>query len=160
MFVVKEQNFIVTDPTELLGDIQLEMQSVKFGFLNFYKDVESNSGEKWIGEMDDDSFKLFRLTDTNSTSDFYIIGSVKNEGEHTKLDIEYRFNFFAILGYLIFPIVVYGLYVMLKNEGILVNKMLILPGIILAYIGYTLSLKWDMKKTVSRFNNLINEYIT
>jgi hypothetical protein len=156
MITVKTTDIWTNDPPELiLRKIKWNTHEVRFGAFNSFTRKEVNSD--WIGEIDEKnvSFKLFRVTSPDHTSDFSVHGQYEIRAGRGVVKIRHKLHFTSILGPAGLLTCVYALWYLFQKKGKFVGPGYLFLALIIASSGYMFFLLRDLRKNETSIRELL-----
>lgn len=156
MITVRTTEIWTANPPELIfKKLKWDTQQVKFGPFNVFKKVELR--QSWVGEINEakGTFKLFRVTSADHTSDFSIHGQYELRAGKPFIKIRHKVYFTSVLGLAGLLVFVFAFWFLLRKKGILSSEIYLLIGLLLAGGGYSFSILRDLNKNEAAIRELI-----
>ena len=115
----------------------------------------------WIGEIDTkkNSFKLFRVKGSESTSDLSAVGHYTIRGAKPVVVVKHKLHFtviFGIVGLLIFTIAVFFL---LQKKGIVVDASIQAVTLLLVILFYAYTIRKDLRQDEKELEQLLTRVL-
>jgi hypothetical protein len=155
---VKTNEFWIDEPFENIAQkIKIDTREVKFGILNSFPKTFERFPRPWIGAIDRQrqSFKLFRVKGSQSTSDLSVIGYYTIRGAKPVVVVKHKLHFtvvFGIVGLLIFVIAVFFL---LQKKGIIIPAAIQAAALVIVILFYTYTILKDLRQDEKEIEKIL-----
>src|SRR5688572_2876443 len=142
-------------PEAIFEKIKWDTHQVRFGPFNMYKRKEVYS--RWIGEVNEKklTFKLFRVTSPDRTSDFSVQGHYEVRAGKGLVKIRHQVYFTSLLGLAGLLTCVFAIWFLLQKKGVLIGNVYLVLALMTAGILYSFSLLRDVNKNEAAIRELI-----
>lgn len=161
MITVKTSEIWTADPPELIFmKLRWDTHQVKFGPANVFK--KSNLRLPWIGEIDEErrTFKLFRVTSSDHTSDFAVHGTYEWRAGAPLVKIRHAVHYTSLFGLAGLLVFVYAIWFLIRaKKGIMLGEGYLLAGLLLAGLGYSFWILRDLNKNDVAIRELIGREV-
>ncbi|HOX82972.1 MAG TPA: hypothetical protein PLJ60_12970 [Chryseolinea sp.] len=145
------------DPPEvILEKIKWNTHQVKFVPFNIFK-KKTEIYSPWIGQIDEKklSFKLFRVTSPDHTSDFSVEGQYEIRAGKGLVKIRHKVYFTSILGLAGLLTFVFAIWFLLQKKGILMGNLFLVLGLILTGGVYSVFILRDLNKNDAEIREVL-----
>jgi hypothetical protein len=142
-------------PEVIFKKIKWDTHQVRFGPMSIFKTTEIHSA--WIGEVDEKklTFKLFRVTSPDFTSDFSVHGHYELRAGKGLVKIQHKVRFTSILGLAGLLTCVFAFWFLLQKKGILISQAYLLLTLVTAGAVFSISLLRDVNKNETAIRELL-----
>ena len=146
---IKTTEFWTDEPFEdIVRKIKSETRLVKFGIFNSFPKSFNRYPLLWVGEINEraKSFKLFRVKNSESTSDISIVGNYTIRNAKPVIVVRHKLHyttFFGMVGLLIF---VMAVFFFLQKKDVVVPVALQALGLALVILFYVFTILKDLQK--------------
>jgi hypothetical protein len=146
---IKTNEFWTDEPFEdIVKKIKSETRIVKFGIFNSFPKSFDRYPLLWVGEINEltQSFKLFRVKSSESTSDLSIVGNYTIRNAKPVIVVRHKLHFttfFGMVGLLIFVIAV---FFFLQKKDIIIHVAFQGLALLLVILFYAFTILKDLRK--------------
>ncbi|HYI77964.1 MAG TPA: hypothetical protein VEW65_10125 [Chryseolinea sp.] len=146
---IKTSEFWTDEPFEdIVKKIKSETRLVEFGMFNSFPKSFARYPLLWVGEINEStqSFKLFRVRSTESTSDISIVGKYTTRNGKSVIVVKHKLHFTTLFGMVGLLILAIAVFFFLQKKDIVIPVVLQALALALVILFYAFTILKDLQK--------------
>ncbi|HZI23786.1 MAG TPA: hypothetical protein VFD46_01850 [Chryseolinea sp.] len=146
---IKTSEFWTNEPFEdIARKIKSETRLVKFGIFNSFPKSFARYPLLWVGEINEStqSFKLFRVKSSESTSDISIVGKYTTRNGKSVIVVRHKLHFTTLFGMVGLLILAIAVFFFLQKKDIVIPVVLQAVALVLVILFYAFTILKDLQK--------------